>query len=1016
MTIQSFSCSIILFLLLAFPLKAQIEFTDLSYRYVGPTRGGRVTAVEGVNQSTNIFYMGATGGGLWKTEDYGQSWKNLSDSVFTSPSIGEIAVYQKDPNIIYVGTGSDGLRSNVISGDGVYKSSNAGKNWKKIGLEKSGHIGSIAIHPDNPDIVYVAAIGNAFGPNKERGLFKTEDGGETWKNVLFISDTTGVYDVEFHPSDPNTIFATAWRAERKPWTIISGGAENGIYRSKDGGENWKKLDNGLPKLKGKIDLAMNPTKPNLIYALVEARDTLRGVYKSENAGEDFNHLSSDKGLSVRPFYYTNIVADPLHPDTLYVLATGYYKSTDGGKRWKRISSPHGDNHDLWINPNNPNLMIQSNDGGANVSHNGGKTWSTQYNQPTAELYQVEVDNQHPYWLYAGQQDNSAFGVPSRSSRVHQVGGMSYLMNVGGCETGPAVPNPIKSNIIYANCKGRFSVYNKSTGQEQAYDVGAYFMYGHNPADLPYRFQRVSPIHISPHNPNIIYHCSQYVHMTKDEGKTWTTISPDLTAFESDKQLRSGSPITQDITGEEFYSTIYSIRESPIDRGQIWVGANDGPVHVTTNGGKKWKEVTPRKLAGGGRVDAVEPSSHDKRKAYIAVLRYQLGDFRPYIYRTNNRGKTWQLITDGIAINCPVRVVREDPKREGLLYAGTDQGMFISFDDGASWQAFKQNMPVTPITDIKIHRDDIVLSTMGRGFWIMDDISALRNSTLSSSRDEMVLVKPRDTYRYLSASRGSRGSNNGPQYPSLAVNIDYYLPKDAGKDLRLEIRDERGSLIRYFEAEVEKDSTFQDSLVYNMDLNVFELQKKSRSKIKSKRGFHRFKWDMRHAGAWDKNERRRYEGGPIVSHGLYTAVLLNHNDTLRQTFRLKLDPRVLEAGIRESDVKELETLALKTIELLSDAKSFSHEVNMKVKEAEQKIPDSELHMALKSMVEQLDQQEGNYTQPQLNEQISYLYGTMRRADQKPGTEVYKRFDQLVAAFNELEAYYKQLLREFGDLLE
>ena len=686
------------------------DFSAFQYRNVGPYRGGRVTTVAGIASQPGTFYFGATGGGVWKSEDYGTSWENISDGFFQTPSIGAIAVAQNDPNILYVGTGSDGLRSNVIEGRGMYKSIDAGVHWEEAGLGNTGQIGGVRIHPGDYNTVYVAAIGKAFRSNPERGLYKTTDGGKSWKKVLFISDKTGVSDVELLPTNPNVLFAAAWKAERKPWTIISGGTpeEGGIYKSLDGGSSWTKIEKGLPaKLIGKIDIEVCPSDSRIVYALVEAPGKEGGLYKSTDQGESFEHVSSYSGIRTRPFYYTNIKVDPKNPEILYSMATGYFKSEDGGKTWKRMRPPHGDNHDMWINPDNTSLFIQSNDGGANVTHNGGETWSTQFNQPTAEIYQVEVDNQYPYWLYGGQQDNySTVSVPSMPPYGMQASGIGYIRNTGGCETGPAVPHPTNPDIVYSNCKGRFTVYNKRTGTEQSYYVGAGNMYGHNPKDLEFRFQRVSPIHVSPHDPNVIYHTSQYVHKTTDEGKTWEIISPDLTSFEEDKQVISGSPITRDITGEEFYSTIYAIRESPVQEGVIWVGSNDGPVHVTRDGGQSWSEVTPKGLPPGGRVDAVEPSPHDPAKAYVAVLRYQLGDPKPYIYKTENYGRSWTLLTDGkngIPADFPTRVVREDPEREGLLFAGTEYGVYLSMDDGASWQSFQQNLPITPITDMKIHR-------------------------------------------------------------------------------------------------------------------------------------------------------------------------------------------------------------------------------------------------------------------------------------------------------------------------
>ena len=760
-------------------LSAQ-DFESFQYRTVGPERGGRVTTVTGTPLMPGTFYLGSSGGGVWKSEDYGTTWNNVSDGFFETPSIGAIEVAHNDANLVYVGTGSDGLRSNVISGKGMYKSIDAGKTWEHIGLRKAGQIGAVEIDPTNSNVVWVAAIGNAFKSNEERGIYKTTDGGLNWEKVLYVSDEVGFSDLELLPGNPNVVYAAAWKAERKPWTIISGGSndEGGIYKSVNGGKDWKKLKKGLPKgTIGKIDLAVSPVDSRILYAVIEAPGEEGGLYKSVNQGRSFEQVSDHKGLVNRPFYYTNIEVDPTNSDVVYSNANPILKSVDGGKTWKKMSVPHGDNHDIWINPQNPEELIQSNDGGANVSHNGGRTWSTQFNQPTAELYQVEVDDQYPYWLYAGQQDNySTIAVPSFPPNAIQSPGRGWIINTGGCETGPAVPKPGDHNIVYANCKGRFGVFNKQTGIEKSYYVGAANIYGHNPKDLKYRFQRVAPIHVSPHNPNVVYHGSQYLHKTTTEGQAWETISPDLTAFEADKQVISGSPITRDITGEEYYSTLYSIRESKLKEGLIWTGSNDGVVSVTRDGGKTWKNVTPRKLPKGGRVESIEPSQHDVATAYIAVDRHLLGDDRPYFYKTSDYGSSWDLIStesNGIPSDCTARVLREDPVRKGLLYAGTEYGLFISFDDGKTWKGFQQNLPVTPITDLKIFRGDLVLSTMGRGFWILDNITSLRQDAITQLRDAPHLFKPDVTIRYRYPMIRSGGTF--PKYPRTRVLIDYYLP-------------------------------------------------------------------------------------------------------------------------------------------------------------------------------------------------------------------------------------------------
>jgi photosystem II stability/assembly factor-like uncharacterized protein len=978
---------------------AQISLDHLEFRHVGPTRGGRVTAVTGVASQPNVFYMGATGGGVWKTEDYGTSWYNVSDGYFSTPSIGDINVAQNDPNIVYVGTGSDGLRSNVIAGKGVYKSVDAGKSWKHIGLEKVGQIGAVEIHPENHNVVFVAAIGNAFAPNKERGVYRTKDGGKTWENVLYISDTTGAADLEFMPSNPDIIYATVWRGERKPWTIISGGKENGIYKSVDGGDTWTRLTNGLPTdIVGKIDLAVSPVNSSLLYALVEAPDGKNGLYRSLDQGESFQHMSNNPSLTLRPFYYTNIEADPKNPDVVYNMATPYMKSVDAGKNWSYLRPPHGDNHDMWINPNNPDLFIQSNDGGANVTHNGGKTWSTQMNQPTAELYQVEVDDQYPYWLYAGQQDNyTTVSVPSRPPHSHQLGALGLIMNTGGCETGPAVPKPGDANIVYANCKGRFSVFNKKTGQEQSYDVGAAYMYGHNPKELKFRFQRVSPIHVSPHDPNVVYHTSQFVHKTTDEGKTWEIISPDLTAFEADKQVISGSPITRDITGEEFYSTIYAIRESTLEQGQIWVGANDGPVHLTRDGGEKWTNVTPKGMPGGGRVDCVEPSPHQEGKAYFTTLRYQLNDWKPYIYKTTNYGKSWKLITDGIPEDYPVRVVREDPDREGLLYAGTEYGMFISFDDGESWKPFQQNLPVTPITDIKVHRKDLVLSTMGRGFWIMDNLTTLHQEVESMEASTAKLFQPKDQIRY------RYRTNSGSEfidYPLPAATIEYFLPKGVAGPVKMEFLNASGEVVRTL---LSGGDNKESKVVRDMATNQVEYTLNSR--LSSKPGLHRFEWDMRHSGAWDASPYRRYSRGPMVSPGTYTVRLTVDEEVMEQSFELMMDPKVAESGVSLADLKQQEKVGLEIVELLTEVKKMREDIRQEQSKLEQRKDLSTAEQKrlekLQYATQQLVQAEGSYMKPMLIDQVNYLYGIVRQADQMPGKDVVERLEELRQEKKKLE---------------
>lgn len=981
----------------------EVSFDAFQYRLVGPSRGGRVTAVAGTVHEPGTFYMGATGGGVWKTTDYGTSWKNISDGYFESPSIGDISVASTDPNIIYVGTGSDGLRSNVISGKGMYKSVDAGKTWMDIGLKNTSHIGAVEIHPDNYNIVYVAAIGDAFKPNEERGVFKTTNGGMTWEKVLYISDKTGFSDVEMLPGNPEIVFATAWKAERKPWTILSGGEneEGGLFKSVDGGKNWNKVTKGLPTgLIGKIDLAVCKNDSKVIYALVEAPGEEGGMYRSDDQGHSFKQVSNYGGIRTRPFYYTNVDVDPINPDIVYVMATGYFKSTDGGKNWSRMRPPHGDNHDMWINPENPDLFIQANDGGANVTHNGGLTWSTQHNQPTAELYQVEVDDQYPYWLYAGQQDNyTTIAVPSFAPTGVQDTEMGWVINTGGCETGPAVPKPGNHNIVYSNCKGRFSVYDKRTGLELSYDVGAANMYGHNPKELKFRFQRVAPIHVSPHDPGIVYHASQFLHKTTDEGKTWEIISPDLTAFEEDKQVISGSPITRDITGEEFYSTIYSIRESPLTPGLIWVGANDGPVHVTRDGGVNWEKVTPSGLLPNGRVDAVEPSPHQASKAYVAVLRYQLGDWKPYIYRTNDYGKSWTLLTDGnngIPADHPVRVVREDPDREGLLYAGTEYGIFVSMDDGKTWHSFQQNFPVTPVTDMKVHRKDLVISTMGRSFWILDDLSPLHDTEYAEISGNK-LFKPRDAMRY----RYPKG--RGSQYPRPAANIHYALGDDVEGPVKMEILNDQGIVVNTFYS---SEPPVEENTEGERDMSTENVAYTINRNLKATPGLHRFKWNMEHMGPWASNKSRRYQGGPMVRPGMYTIKLHVGNDVMEQYVMLKQDPRVPQMGITMEDIVVQENLALELVDLISSARKWTDDLKQQKKklsaDKETRESNKDKIASIDGLLEELETAQGTYMKPMLLSQMNYLYNIVEGPDHRPGKDAFMRYDELKSKYEQLKS--------------
>ena len=984
-------------------------FAGLRYRYAGPSRGGRVTAVAGHRAHPSTFYMGATGGGVWKTTDYGHVWRNVSDGYFATASIGAIRVADSDPNVVYVSTGSDGIRSNVIIGTGVYKSTDAGATWRHVGLERTGNTGAILIHPEDPELVYVAAIGNPFAPNPERGVYRSRDGGANWENVLFVSDSTGAVDLEFAPDDPSTVYASMWRGERKPWTIISGALEGGVYRSTDGGDSWEQATAGLPTgLRGKSDLAVSAADPNRVYVLMEAPADSGGVFRSDDRGVTWHHVTDFGPIRTRAFYYTNLEAHPTDPDVLWGMTEGHWISTDGGESWSARPTPHGDNHDMWINPDNPEILIQSNDGGANVSLDGGETWSTQYNQPTAELYQVDISDDFPYRLYAGQQDNSTISVPSLPERSEPGGPQSAWEAHGGCETGPVVPKPGDPDIVYANCKGRFGLYNRRTGQEKQYYVGFANLYGHNPRDLEFRFQRVVPIHVSPHDPNKVYHGSQYVHVTTNGGQLWETISPDLTAFTPETQVVSGTPITLDVTGEEHFSVLYDIQESVLEPGVIWAGANDGPVHVTRDGGASWNDVTPPGIGPYGRVQTIEVSHHDPAEAYVAILRYQLGDFAPYAYRTNDYGASWTRITtgdNGVPGDHPVRVVREDPEREGLLYLGTEFGIFVSFDDGGSWQPFQLNLPVTPITDMKVVQGDLVLSTMGRGFWILHNLTPLHSLDDRLAEGGPHLFPVRDPYRLRYGGRG--GGRFGsrlphlPEYPSAGAKIDYVLPEGATGPLALEIANAAGDMVRSFSSEAPGEYEAPPS---EPGMREWRLERFGTPRLPTGPGAHRFNWDLAYPGPWDPNPDRSGRGGPMVPPGTYTAHLSSGDWSASRTFEVRMDPRVVEEGVGIGEVRRQVHLALQVRDALSEARLAVH----RIQEARERGGGS-LSAEVQAVEQELVTTPIRYSRPMLVDQLQYLYGNLTRADQEPGQDATRRYEQLDTALQEHIRTLERLLR-------
>jgi photosystem II stability/assembly factor-like uncharacterized protein len=817
-----------------------------------------------------------------------------------------------------------------------------------------------------------------------------------------VSDSVGAIDIEIHPTDPDVIYAAMWRGERKPWTIISGmeesAREDGIWRSEDGGDSWEYVMLGLPSgLIGKIDFAVTPAAPDRVYALVETNEPDEGLYLSEDRGRTFELVSNHRPLMDRPFYYTNVDVDPTDPDVIYVSATQFWRSMDGGATWERRRTPHGDNHDLWINPDDPRIQVQSNDGGANVTRDGGETWSTQSNQPTAELYQVDVDDQLPYWLYAGQQDNSTIMVPSDPPADDSEGGhQGNWKAIGGCETGPAVPKPGDPNTVYSNCKGRFGLYSQISGQERQYYVGMANLYGDNPANLPFRFQRVVPIEVSPWDPNVVYHGSQFVHRTRDGGITWETISPDLTAFRPERQVASGEPITRDITGEEHYSVLYVIEESPVEKGVIWTGANDGPVHVTRDNGLTWTDVTPPDLPPEGRIQNIGVSPHHGGKAYVAAYRYLLGDFEPYIYRTEDYGQSWTRLTDGsngIPDDYPTRVVREDPVRPGLLYAGTEFGMFISFDDGVTWESFQQNLPATPITDIELVEGDMAISTMGRSFWIMDDLSALRQFDAAVAASDVHLFQPSPAMR----ERRGGGYNFGepdpsePQSSAPGMVIDYYLGQDV-EEVTLEIVGRDGAPVAGFtsgQGSMEIRSGQEMRAPFTFTTGVPGLETSA--------GIHRFVWDMRVAGP---NGASR--GGPMVTPGDYQVRMSAGGGTRVRSVEVVMDPRVVATGVTQADMEAQFAFRIMARDMITEAGEVAEQVDRAL-EAARDGNDQDAVQALEGIRARMQTKEGgSYQTPMLLSQMGYLYSNLGRADQRPGQDAYDRYEFLRAELEVIKA--------------
>ena len=850
-------------------------YNALEWRSIGPFRGGRVTTVAGHADQPSTFYFGATGGGVWKTTDGGLTWQPISDKDFRTGSIGAIDVAPSDPNVVYVGTGESPIRGNVSPGDGMYRSTDAGKTWLPSGLRDAGQIGAIQVHPGNPDLVYVAVLGHAFGPNAERGVFRSKDGGRTWDKILFRSDSAGAIDLAMDPVNPRILYAAFWQARRGPWYMSSGGPGSGLFKSTDGGDTWKEItrNEGLPKgVIGKIGVTVSGANHDRVWAIVEAEDG--GVFRSDDGGATWRRLNEERNLRQRAWYYSHIHADPKDPETVYVLNTGFYRSVDGGRTFTPIRTPHGDNHALWIAPNDPLRMINGNDGGANVSYNGGVTWTGQDNQPTAQFYHVTATTHFPYRVCGSQQDNSSVCIAARTD-----GGaitQKDWYDVGGGESGWIVARQDDPDIVYAGSYSYLSRLDHRTNQERDITPWPENPMGWGAADLKYRLQWTFPIALSPFNPRVLYAGAQVVFRSTNEGQSWDAISPDLTRNDKSKQGPSGGPITKDNTSVEYYNTVFVIAPSARDSTLIWVGTDDGQVQVTRDGGKTWTNVTPpaRDLPEWSLISSVEPSPHNAGTAYVAATRYKSDDFHPYIYKTTDYGRTWRKIVAGIPDNHFIRVVREDPVRRGLLYAGGEFGVYVSFDDGAGWQTLQRNLPIVPIHDLVVKDNDLVAATHGRAFWILDDLTPLHQLADSVARATRFLFAPRDPYRM----GGGGGFGFGPtgvgaNPPSGAVVFFYLKDKpDSAAEVRLDFLDSRDSLIRRFSTRPKEPG---DSL-------------------KVRAGMNRFVWNVRYP------EASRFPGmifwaggtqGPVAVPGTYKVRLTVGEWSQTRGFALKKDPRV-----------------------------------------------------------------------------------------------------------------------------
>jgi photosystem II stability/assembly factor-like uncharacterized protein len=998
------------------------QFKGMKYRSIGPFRGGRSLTAAGIPGDPTTYYFGSTGGGVWKSTDGAMTWSPVFDKE-GSGSIGSLAVANSDPNTIYVGTGEACIRGNISQGNGVYKSLDAGKTWKNIGLGDSRAIGKVIINPNNPDIVFVAALGHPFGPNTERGIFRTVDGGKSWEKVLYKDENTGGVDVAFDPRNPNILFAALWQARRTSWNLNDGGPGSGLYRSNDGGTTWKRLEeHGLPKDPyGRIGIAVAANSER-VYALIEARNPDGGLYRSEDGGETWDFVNPSHSLWQRPWYYMHIFADPRDENVVYVMDVETFKSTDGGHLFNKVKVPHGDNHGLWIDPKNTRRLIAANDGGVTVTLDGGKNWTRQDNQPTAQFYHVITDTAMPYRVYGAQQDSGTVAIASRSD--DGAIDRSDWYDVGGGEAGYIAPYPPDPNIVYAaDYQGNITRFDKHIGQVKAITEQPDISDGHGAANLEHRFQWTAPVLISPHDPNTLYHAGERLFKTTDGGVHWQAISPDLTRNDKSKQQASGGEITLDDTGTEYYDTIFALAESPITKGLLWVGTDDGLIQITRNAGKNWTNVTPKGLPEWSRVSQVEASPHDAGTAYIAVDRHQNDDLQPYIWKTSDYGQTWTKRTSGIPDGSFVRSVREDPKKRGLLYAGTEYGVYVSFNDGADWRPLKLNLPATPVHDLVVKDNDLVVATHGRSFWILDDVSPLRQFSDEVAKKDVHLYVPEPGYRIQAGGEGedAHPSKRTGQNPPSGAVIYFYL-KDTPKaetETKLEILDASGKLIRkYSSAETKR-----------LDEPADPDDKKPEKEIKPEAGLNRFVWDLRFEEAhripgyylWEYGGGAR---GPVAAPGQYQVRLTVGGESQVAPLELKLDPRVNVSPVDLAQQFNMLTQIHEELNLVYDAVNQIQDVRSQVTGLKRRLPENTSAKPIASSADDLEKklvgmrdQLVNLTisanedslayPPQIDARLAFLATDVGSADSAP-TEA----EQLV--FEKLKRQSGELLGRWDDL--